>query len=201
MSSLTFLELNGAEGRKFAREIASLRINVFRDFPYLYEGSQDYELQYLETYFKAKKSIVFIAFSGEKAVGVTTGVWAAEEEESFKKPFIEKAINPETVFYLGESVLLPEFRGLGIGRKFFSVREAYASRIGNIAMLSFASVLRSSDHPLKPKNYKTLNPFWRSLGYSPVPGMTTRYSWTDLGDRNESEKTLEFWMKSITQPD
>lgn len=52
--------------KEFAKEhileIAALRINVFKDFPYIYDGSVDYEVKYLDLYFKAPNRTFILAF-------------------------------------------------------------------------------------------------------------------------------------------
>src|SRR6476620_8641711 len=142
---LTFHRLRGAEARAYTKELAALRLKVFYDFPYLYEGTEEYEMKYLETYFKAKKSFICVVEDQGKIVGATTSIWAEEEEESFKKPFSDFGIDPENVFYFGESVLLKQYRGSGVGIKFFLEREAFAKTLPFIKTLSFCAVERPVD--------------------------------------------------------
>lgn len=194
---LKYHRLSGSEARAFVHELAELRVKVFWDFPYLYEGTLEYEKKYLETYFQAKYSFIFLVEDEGKIVGATTGIWAQEEEESFRKPFDERGFNPENLFYFGESVLLPEYRGRGIGKKFFEEREAYARSLPFIKALSFCAVVRPADHELRPKDYQPLDPFWRSQGFEMVPGMTTDYGWPDRGDNITTSKKMQFWMKKI----
>ena len=44
--------LHGAEIARHVDALAALRITVFREWPYLYEGSPQYETRYLQTYLK-----------------------------------------------------------------------------------------------------------------------------------------------------
>ena len=37
--------------------LAALRIAVFREWPYLYEGSSEYEKKYLDTYLRSARSL------------------------------------------------------------------------------------------------------------------------------------------------
>ena len=43
-------------------DLARLRITVFRDFPYLYEGSYEYEKEYLKVYTNSSASVLVAAF-------------------------------------------------------------------------------------------------------------------------------------------
>jgi hypothetical protein len=43
--------------RQHLPELARLRIRVYRDYPYLYEGDMAYEARYLQTYIAARESV------------------------------------------------------------------------------------------------------------------------------------------------
>lgn len=197
MGKLSFLRLNGEAAENFGKDLAALRLNIFKNFPYLYEGTIDYEMKYLQTYFKAKHSFIFLVLDGEKVVGATTSIWSEEEEESFKRPFEEHNFDPKKVFYFGESVLEPAYRGKGLGKLFFQERESFARSLGFIDTVSFCAVVREGDHPLKPADYKPLDAFWRSQGFEKVPGMTTTYEWQDRDQDGLTKKLMQFWAKSI----
>jgi len=100
------------------------------------------------------------------------------------------------VFYCAESVLRPAYRGQGIGHAFFDAREAHARNHGFTAC-AFCAVIRPEDHPARPANARTLDPFWRARGYSPLDGVIAAFSWKDLGDRAETRKPLQFWMRQL----
>ena len=57
--SLTYIKRIGVDTSSLFEELAALRIEVFRDFPYLYEGSLEYEKEYLNTYSQSADSMIF----------------------------------------------------------------------------------------------------------------------------------------------
>ena len=193
---MEILRLSGSEARQYAKEIGELRLKVFFDYPYLYEGNLEYEMEYLETYFKAKHSIVVLLKEDNKIIGATTGIWAKEEEESFREPFRMYGLNPDEVFYFGESVLLSEYRGKGYGKIFFAEREKFARTLPFIKYLSFCGVVREG-HPLKPKDYRPLDSFWQMQGFKKAEGLVTDYHWKDRGEKEETNKKMQYWMKEI----
>ena len=71
---LRFVKKQGNEILSFAPDFAELRIAVFRDFPYLYEGSMEYELEYIRTYASCEDAFVFAVYHGDQMVGATTCV-------------------------------------------------------------------------------------------------------------------------------
>ena len=113
----------------FVPDLARLRIAVFRDFPYLYDGTLAYEERYISTYLECPESLFVLALDGATVVGVATALPLASETDAFKQPFVDTGIDPERVFYCGESVLLPAWRGRGLYRQFLGERERYARLI------------------------------------------------------------------------
>lgn len=187
------------ERREIARrldDLAQLRITVFRAFPYLYEGDMEYERRYLATYLEAEGAFVAGAFDGDDLVGAATAAPLGEHKAEFAEPFSERGLEPEDFFYFGESVLLPAYRGQGIGVAFFDLREREAQRQGFTRCL-FSAVVRPADHPLRPAEYAPLDGFWRNRGYDRLDGLSTSYRWKDIGDDTETGKPMEYWVKTL----
>lgn len=182
-------------------DLARLRITVFRDFPYLYDGTAEYEERYLRTYTASPASVVVIAFDGDRPVGASTALPLADETPAIQQPFREAGIEPRRVFYLGESVLLPAYRGRGVGVRFFAEREAHARALGGFDWYAFCAVERPADHPRRPSEYVPLDAFWGRRGYHRHPGLRTSFSWRDIDEPQESEKPMVFWLKAADRGD
>lgn len=177
--------------------LARLRIEVFRDYPYLYDGTLEYEQRYLRKFAQAEGAVMIAAIDDQEVVGVATGAPLATEHPEFIQPFQLQGFKPSKVFYFAESVLLKSYRGRGIGHEFFNWREAHARVIGGFDITAFCAVVREDGHPSRPENYRSLEPFWRSRGYAPVPGLTTEFCWRDLGNPSESAKLMQFWTMRL----
>lgn len=178
-------------------DLAKLRIEVFRAWPYLYKGTMSYERQYLPRYAEAKTGTLIVAQNEEgKIVGASTALGLDEEDDYIQKPFLDAGMELKQIFYFGESVVLPDYRGRGIGIRFFQEREAAAKAHG-YSQTSFCSVVRPDNHPARPKDYLPLNNFWKRRGYAPRPELVAKFSWRDIGERGESEKPMMFWMKTL----
>jgi len=181
----------------FAEDLARLRIKVFRSFPYLYDGDMTYEQTYIDTYARSADSLFVLAFDGDQVVGAATGIPMADETDEFKQPFLDQGYQPDRIFYFGESVLLPEYRGRGIGVGFFEHRECHAREQGGFTHCCFCAVERPSDHPLRPSGYQPLDEFWHKRGYTRVPALNTEYRWRDIGETAQTAKPMTFWLKSL----
>lgn len=197
MEELSFFRLTGSHIETVFEDLARLRIGVFRSFPYLYEGSTDYEKEYLKTYFKADRSFLFGVRAGERLVGATTCIPLEDETDEVQQPFLRAGIAPETVFYFGESLLLPEWRGGGLGHRYFDEREAHAASFGTFRMTCFCSVVRPENHPAKPAGYRPHDVFWSKRGYRPEPSLQSFFDWTDIGDTESTAKPMIYWTKPL----
>ncbi|MBJ7556534.1 GNAT family N-acetyltransferase [Marinomonas spartinae] len=194
---LTFQSLSGSQLTQYIPQLAELRMRVFRDFPYLYDGDLAYEARYLKTYIEAPNSVIVLAFDSDKVVGASTGVPLRHETAEVKQPFVDAGFNIDEIFYCGESVLLPEYRGQGAGVAFFEYREAHGKALAGIKYSCFCGVQRPEGHPARPADYQPLDTFWQNRGYEKRPELMTYFSWKDMGDHEETRKPMMFWMKSL----
>lgn len=194
--TVSIRSLTNAEIRSAMDDLARLRIAVFSAWPYLYDGDEEYERDYLHEFMEAPDGVLVAALDGDAIVGAATAspMWAQKAE--FRAPFEERGIDTQRLFYFGESVLLPEYRGQGIGHAFFDHREAQARACGADST-TFAAVIRSSDHPSRPVGYVPLDAFWRKRGYAPVEGFVTELAWKEHGEVNESPKRMQYWMRRL----
>lgn len=194
--SLTIRALTGPDLHAGLADLAALRIAVFAAWPYLYDGSVDYEAGYLREFMETPGSTLIAAIDGAKIVGAATAspMWGQKAE--FRAPFEARGIAVDRLFYFGESVLLPHYRGQGAGHTFFDRREAHARAMGATAA-TFAAVMRPADHPARPADYRPLDTFWRARGYAPVAGFTTTLDWKEHGEAAESPKPMQYWMRDL----
>lgn len=195
--TLTTVALRGAAIAPRLDEVARLRIAVFREYPYLYDGDLDYEARYLRAYVETPDSLCVLALHGDRVVGASTALPLADEGPEFQQPFLERGIPVDEVFYCAESVVLPEFRGRGLGNRFFDAREAHARALGRFRWTAFAAVDRDPGDPRRPPGARGNESLWTRRGYVRQPGMTMRLAWKEIGEAEESEKPLTFWLRPL----
>lgn len=188
--------MTGAALEAALDDVAGLRIKVFRAWPYLYDGDPAYEREYLQSYRDSERAVVVGAFDGGTLVGASTGAPLADHADDFAAAFEGTGVDLNDVFYCAESVLLPEYRGHGVGHGFFDAREAHARKHG-FSKTAFCGVQRPADHPLRPADYAPLDPFWRKRGYAPLEGAIAHFSWKDVDQAEETRKPLQFWIRDL----
>ena len=192
--TLTVGPLRGAERAAALGSLAQLRIAVFRAYPYLYDGTAEDEAAYLADFFASPDAVLVAARDGDAIIGAATASPMRDQGEDFRARFADAGLDTEALFYFGESVLLPGYRGRGIGHAFFDAREQ-AARDHGARGAAFASVIRPADHPARPDDYRPLDPFWRARGYAPVDGLTVAMDWKEVGEDGSSAKALQVWMR------
>ncbi len=206
--SITIKTVTGDQFAHWIEPVAELRIQVFREFPYLYDGDVAYERRYLTQYQQSSSSVLVLALDvsensgsaedkqGEvgRVVGASTGLPLLDADPAFQAPFKAAGMDLNSIYYFGESVLLPEYRGMGIGHRFFDEREQ-AARNQGFAITTFCAVVRPPDHPLKPAGYHPHDVFWSKRGYQCRPDLECEFPWLDLDQDRETPKTMRFWLR------
>ena len=198
--TFTFKRVTGAGIEPHVKDLARLRIEVFREFPYLYDGDEDYERRYLRTYVRSPRSLAVLVYDGAELIGASTGLPMADETPEFQRPFVEHGYDVGTIFYCGESVLRKSHRGRGIYKHLFQARERHAANLPGITLCTFCGVRRVPDHALRPADYVPLNAIWQRFGYTEHPELQTQYVWKDIDEDEPSAKTMRFWTKSLQGP-
>jgi GNAT superfamily N-acetyltransferase len=196
MKGLEIKRLKGNEIKNAIEDLARLRLTVFREYPYLYDGDMEYEKEYLNTYIKSEGSVLIVVKDADKIVGASTAIPLECETAECQKPFLEQKIPLQDIFYFGESVLLPPYRNRGVYRQFFDSREKEAQDYGR-KIVAFCGVVRDKQDPRRPKDYRALDAVWRHFGYEPHPELVAHYEWKEMGALKSTIKPMMFWMKNI----
>jgi len=197
MSNIKIRSFTGAGVKTYIPSIAKLRIEVFKEYPFLYVGDMEYETRYLKKFIQCKEAIAVLIFDGPKIVGASTGLPLEDEGLEVQKPFLEHNQNPADYFYFGESVLLHPYRGRGLGHHFFDLREAHVKHLKRFKYICFCTVMRQKNHPRRPKDHMPLENFWKKRGYAEHPELKCSIAWKDMDDDEESQKPMVFWTKDL----
>jgi GNAT superfamily N-acetyltransferase len=195
--TITFKRVCGADIAAHVADLARLRIEVFREFPYLYDGDEDYERNYLQTYVKSPRSLAVLVYDGAELIGASTGLPMADETPEFQRAFVERGYDIGRIFYCGESVLRRAYRGRGIYKHLFQARERHAASLPGIELCTFCGVQRAPGHPLCPADYAPLHAIWQHFGYAEHPELETQYVWKDIDESEPNAKTMRFWLKPL----
>jgi hypothetical protein len=179
------------------RELAVLRCRVFREWPYLYDGDESNESDYLRGFARSDRAMLALAYDGERVIGASTCMPMTDAGASVLAPMAAHGLDPQRFFYFGESVLLSEYRGHGLGVGFFAAREAHARADGVCDDALFYAVRRAPDHPARPADATSLEGFWAHRGFRRYPGLSCTMRWKEVGASGEVTNTLDAWVKPL----
>jgi hypothetical protein len=188
--------LHGNEITPFLSSIAKLVIDTFKEYPYLHQDDLFSLIEFLKMYSECPESTVLLVLDCSNIVGISSGIPTRFDSKKFQKPFIDNGIDVNKVYYLGDSILLPIYRGKKIYRDFFIKREMAAAEFG-YSICAFVSVERISNDPRRPDNYFSLEEIWLRYGYKKYPELTIEQEWVDVGDKKPSKKNFVYWLKYL----
>lgn len=203
-ASISFQTLMGDASPALTKalgEVARLRLTLFREFPYLYEGTEEAEAAYLQTYAQAQGALLVLArdeAAGGRVVGVCTAVPLSAEEAEFQRPFTEAGFDPAQVLYVGEELLEAEYQGQGLGGALLDHAEAHARALG-LPFVAAAMVVRPDDHPKKPQGWRSPRSLLERRGYVVRPELDTTLTWLEVGEEQPSAKPMRFWVRRLTK--
>ena len=194
--SLTTKLLTGREVEESLDALATLRIEIFREFPYLYDGNRESELRYLKGYAQAAEACVLTVTDADRIVGAATGMPLQHEQKELIAPFAATSYPVDSIYYVGELLFYPAYRNRGLGMKLLSMMEDKIRSLGSYRYLTCATVVRPDDHPHRPANYVPIERFLHRTEFRAVPAVTTSFTWleTDGGSRDHA---MQFWIKVL----
>lgn len=195
---IKIISYTGKTVRNLIPQIAALRIEVFREYPFLYAGNAEYEMRYLKDKFLSMEDgIVVAAFDQDNLIGLATGFPLIYETEDLKQVLIRSHRNVADYFCFGESVLKKPYRGLGIGKRFLEIREAHVRKLGRYPYICFYTSVKPPNNPKQPPDYRSPAPLWEKQGFVEHRELVGSVSYQEIGEEKETPKPMVFWIKKL----
>lgn len=187
---------DGQSARAYFDDIARIRLTLFKEYPYLYEGTVAREAENFEPYFMSQRVTILLVFDNDQVVGFINSIPLEEEDAGTKAPFIEQGLPIEKYVYIGEVMLYPHYRGLGIAKTSLAFLEQKA-RTEGFEYTTFITVERPEDHPCKTHGYQPLDAMWQHLGYARIPNAYAYYTWSQVDTQTPTNNVLAVWSKKL----
>lgn len=189
----------GAEIIPYVKKVTDLSLAIYREYPYLYEGTEEEYMPFIEHYAKSELGMACILFDDEKPVGVAIGMPMDTMRKKYQEPLLSKypEANINSFFYLGEFLILKEYRGKGFGKQIYVELEQSIKKEKLFKTICFCKIDEFELHPLKPDNYKSLDEFWRKLGFEQVEDLSTSVAWRNINELEDSPHKMVYWIKTM----
>jgi GNAT superfamily N-acetyltransferase len=178
-------------------DLATLRLDIFPEYPYLYQGRREDELKYLATYVEAPDACVILTYDGITVIGAATGMPLIHEAAQMIDAFSGTLFPLDEVYYVGELLFRRDYRNCGLGHNLLDRLESHIRSLGRYRRLTCATVERPDDNPLRPSNYIPISRFLARTGFVRLSGVTTHFIWRET-DGVKRDHLMQFWSKDLT---
>lgn len=194
-AEIRYVEVENRAIAPYIRSIADLCNTVYAEFPYRYDGQDNDYNYYFDTYVNALHSFACIVLDGDKPIGVITAIPLADYRPNKIKTFADHGFDVHQFAYLRELVLLPEYRGQGIGKQLYLRVENWA-RVNKFTYIAFAQIDESKISVCPPTGYSPLDGFWKKLGFIKHPELQFDAFYKCVGEE-EAIHPMYYWVKKL----
>jgi len=196
MAALSQILLTGNDIIAVLDDLATLRLTIFEEYPYLYRGRRSDELAYLRSYADKPDACVIIVRDGAQVVGAATGMPLVHEDGQLRAAVAETGMALNEIYYVGELLFLPAWRNRGLGQKLLARIESHILSLGGYHALTCATVERPEHHPRRPRDYTPISRFLARTGFVRFPDIVTCFTWCET-DGVKRDHTMLFWRKEL----
>jgi GNAT superfamily N-acetyltransferase len=182
-------------------DVAALRISVFREYPYLYDGNRAYEERYLQGLVRNDRSLVVVARVDGAVIAAATALPLASDAEilaGIDGPFAALGLDAHDHYYYSEIVVDPAHRSRGIAREFYRRREAHARALG-YRRVCLAAIEREPGAVAVPSGYFDPAAIWAAMGFVREPSLFVTFRWPTRAAEGtrDLEHKLVFWLHRL----
>lgn len=191
--------LKGKELVSNIPELARLRLTVFCEYPYLYEGDPILEKTYLSRFASSRDAFFVIAKVDNQVVGALSGLPLDATQKEIRDALHQPGIEIGEYYALSEIVLLKEHRNKKIGSMLYEQFEDQLLKMKRYKKVVLWQIVRAQDDVRRPKDYFSLDNFWRKRGFVKHPEWICYIDWKEILEEKASAHRFEFWVKEITR--
>ena len=184
--------------------LAEFRLRYFREFPYLYVGTEQGEWEHLAEYTANPTARLLIARdrnADDKVVGVAIGTMLSTETEIIRqivKSLQSHKIDTKRFYYFGEMIFDPEYRHQGIGKRMLEMLKNTGYEQG-ADRFCFLAVARETDDARRPANHIDSELIFRKFGFVKTE-VFVMFEWPTLQPDGRVEKIsnrLDLWIDAL----
>ncbi|MDO4570881.1 MAG: hypothetical protein Q4D38_10885 [Planctomycetia bacterium] len=185
----------GNEIEPHLESLGRLRLKVFREYPYLYEGALETEVEHLKCYSRDASGMLLALFDdADRLVGAATGLPALAPWEDASLLVFDPQREGKT-FYWGEFILEKPFRGKKWGQEMYRRGEETIFRTLGFENIGIYMIRTSEADAKRPADYLDVKEFVKRRGYRLLPDAQVVWDWAPVGETRKVPHTLDAWLK------
>lgn len=178
-----------------------MSLEVYREYPYLYDGTVESETDYFEFYARNAHAIMLVAKDDttDTPVGYAVGIPLSDETPKKQHPFIATGRDPREYLLIVEFLVAPAFRHHGIARTMYTLFEEHIiSQLPQYRYITAFGIERDNNpNWYTPQSHDPLYALERHCGWQRHGELTFLATWQDVGTAEPVTKKLVFWIKSL----
>ena len=186
------LILSGSEIENYIDRLGEFRMEIFREYPYLYDGSIQHERTYLSRYSRNTESLLLLLQDTLGIMGACTGIPLKGEGCEFQNAFAGE--NNDEIYYIGEVMLRADSRGKKLGSCLMSTALGLIDS-RKYKKVCLCTVDRGLDHPQRPLSYRPPDYLWKKYGFEKSTMLMSYFDWKDIGKDAETRKPMNIWFR------
>jgi GNAT superfamily N-acetyltransferase len=194
---MTIQVLRGQELLSNIPEFAKLRLTIFREYPYLYEGDPALEKSYLSLFASSSDAFFIVAKIKNQVVGAISGLPLDVAQKEIRDVFHQSAIETGEYYALCEIIVLKEHRNKKIGSVLYKEFENQLLKMKRYKKVVLWQIVRAQGDLKRPNDYFSLDNFWCKKGFIKHPEFICYIHWKEISDKEESSHRFEFWIKEL----
>ena len=181
--------------------LAEFRLLYFKEFPYLYAGTEEGERKHIAEYSANPTARLILARetnADNNIIGIAIVTILATEPEILRQigePLRSCDIIPEQCYYFGEMIAVPEYRHRGIGKQMLEALKNAGKEQG-ARRFCFLAVAREPDDPRRPAGHIDTDLIFRKFGFEKTALFVT-FDWATIqrdGSVQASPSRLDLWV-------
>jgi GNAT superfamily N-acetyltransferase len=178
----------------YLKDIAKLRLETLKDFPYLYGGDLEKEIEYLERIFLSSNDSWFLLYLSSSGVAGGIGITPLDMlPDEIKEPFIINGLDISDYMYIGEAMLLRDYRDRGLFKNMLSFAEKQAKLAGKkYSVFSYVEREKTNN-----QTNRAGDSIWGKFGYSKIINDPIEQKWLRSDTRRIETNKLFLWEKLL----
>ena len=181
--------------------LAEFRLRYFREFPYLYVGTEEGEHKHIAEYSANPTTRLILARetnADNNIIGIAIGTMLTTEPEILRQigeSLRSCEIIPEQCYYFGEMIFVPEYRHRGIGKQMLEALKNAGKEQG-ASRFCFLAIAREPNDPRRPVGHTDTDIIFRKFGFEKTALFVT-FDWATIqrdGSVQASPNRLDLWV-------
>lgn len=187
----------GTEIEQYVQDLVRLSDTIYCLYPYLYDGSQSDEEFYRRLYQRNPNARAIMVLDDGKAVGYVVGA-LLKDIPIGHQVLLDHGYSVDSLFLIGEIVLLEPYRGKHLGKQIVETMERLAKEEIGCEGICLTQIDEDFVPAPKPKDYCPPDGFWQKLGYQPYKNLHFQIEWKHVNEMEQTSHRLFYWVKPLT---